>query len=71
MAKLTTKQGIERVLTRLEKIDVTIEECEKRLSKIKPIDFHQNEITEVLKQILENQYRLSKMISYVIKYVNK
>ena len=71
MAKLNPKQGIERALHRLEDVNTKIDECESRLNKIKPIDFYQNEALVIMKQILENQYKLSKMISYVIKYVNK
>lgn len=69
MAKLNPKQGILRVLHRLEEINTTINECEKRLSKIKPIDFYQNETSEILKQVLKNQYRISKTLSYIVKYV--
>ena len=40
MAKLTPKQGINRVLHKLQEIGVSIDGCEKRLSKIKSIDFY-------------------------------
>ena len=65
------KQGIIRSLDRIEKILTDTKKCEDRLSNIKPIDFNQNESVEILKQILENQYKLSKIISYVVKYVHK
>ena len=64
------KQGIERALHRIEDINTKIDECENRLNKLKPIDFYQNETVEILKQILKNQYRISKTLSYIIKYVS-
>ena len=69
MAKLNPKQGILRVLERLEEINTTINECEVRLNKLKPIDFYQNEVSEILKQILKNQHKVSKTLNYVVKYV--
>ena len=65
------KQGIIRSLDRIEKILIDTKKCEDRLSNIKPIDFNQNESIEILKQILEDQYKLSKIISYIVKYVHK
>ena len=64
------KQGIIRSLDKLEEINTNIKECEEKLSKIKPTDFNQNESVEILKQILENQYKLSKIISYIVKYAH-
>ena len=69
MTKLNPKQGILRVLERLEEINKAISECEERLSKLKPIDFYQNEMSEILKQILKNQQKVSKTLNYVVKYV--
>ena len=69
MAKSNPKQGIERALHRLEDINTKIDECESKLNKLKPIDFYQNETTEILKQILKNQFKISKILNYVIKYV--
>ena len=69
MVKLTQKQGILRVLQRLEEINTTINECEESLNKLKPIDFYQNEVSEILKQILKNQHQISKTLNYVAKYV--
>ena len=69
MAKLNPKQGILRVLERLEEIDTAINECEERLNKLKPIDFYQNEISEILKRVLKNQQKVSKTLNYIVKYV--
>lgn len=69
MTKINPKQGILRVMQRLEEINTIIEECEERLNKLKPIDFYQNEVSEILKQILKNQHKVSKTLSYIVKYV--
>ena len=69
MPKINPKQGILRVLERLEEINQTINECEERLNRIKPTDFYQNEVSEIMKQILKNQHKVSKTLIYVVRYV--
>ena len=63
------KQGLAKKLDKLEELQASIEESLKKLETLKPINYHENEVVEVLKQIARNQAKLSGITSHIIKYV--
>lgn len=42
MPKSNPKQGVLRVMQRLEEINTSVNKCEENLNKINPTDFFQN-----------------------------